>query len=517
MIEETDVKRLLVESNNLPTMPAVASQLLSIPEWEEVDMGKVADTISKDVSLTSKILRVVNSPFYGLGHEISTISQALVVLGARATRSLTLSFSILTMCQVDGTSAFDYSAFWTRSLNTAAIARELAFAAGLRTEEEAFLAGLLQNIGVMVIARCVPEVYARIAGDATDMLAPSLEAERDHMGIDHVEVAKLLFEKWNLPASLCIPIYYHHTPERAQNAEGQTLTAIRIQYLAGRVGEWLYTHNGDDTLLQELKKTASQYFNISSDEFEALMYRVDTKMEEMSELFELSKARPTTYANLLEQANVTLGDIVSKQERLLRELEAAKVEAQTLAEQLRIANNQLLEEARRDPLTDLPNRRLFEEFLRKELERSTRYNHPIALLFIDIDDFKSLNDRHGHLEGDSALRKVADVLGQGVRASDIVARYGGEEFIVALVETRSADAMLVAERLRRSIEETPIHSNEDGESIRLTASVGAATWEPPAQPVSINALIERADRAMYQAKRAGKNCVVAEDKQDGQK
>ncbi len=513
MIEDINVKRLLAESDNLPTMPAVASQLLVITEWENVDLGKVAETISKDVSLTSKILRVVNSPFYGLGQEISTISQALVVLGARATRSLTLSFSILTMCKGDGTSRFDYPGFWTRSLNTAAVARELAFAVGLRTEEEAFLAGLLQNMGVMVVARCVPQLYARVVGEAGDKLAPSLEAEREHLGIDHVEVAKLLFEKWNLPASLCIPIFYHHTPEKANNAEGQTLTSIRIQYFAGRVGEWLYSHDGDDALLQELKKEASQYFDISPNEFEALMYRVDTKMEEMSELFELSKSRPNTYANLLEQANLKLGDIVSKQERLLRELEAAKVEAQTLAEQLRIANNKLLEEARRDPLTDLPNRRLFEEFLRKELERSIRYHHPIALLFIDIDDFKSLNDRYGHLEGDSALRQVAHVLGKGVRVSDIVARYGGEEFIVALVETRSTEAMAVAERLRRSIEETPIHSSEGDTPIRLTASIGATTWEPPSQPVSIDELIEEADRAMYRAKKAGKNCVVTENEQ----
>ena len=509
MIEGLNVKKIMTESSHLPTMPAVAKELLSISEWENVDLDKVATIISRDVSLSSKILSVVNSPYYGFPRQISTISQALVVLGLRATRSLTLSFSLLKMSPRQRTSQFDYAGFWTRSLNTAVAARELALFTGHGNEEEAFLAGLLQDIGVMVIARSAPEEYGPVLENSRDRLAPPIEMEKATLGVSHVEVAKHLFDKWNLPPSLCTPVLYHHAPEAAEKADEHTMLSIRIQSFAGHVGEWLYSFDSDNASLKELRDLASEFFDISPRELEALMYRVDSRIEEMSDLFDLSASRPNTYANLLEEANLTLSDIVSEQEHLLRELETAKMEAQKLTEQLRIANSRLLDETRRDVLTDLANRRWFEEFFQSELERSRRYEHPLALLFIDVDEFKLINDEYGHLEGDFALKQVATILQGQVRASDIVARYGGEEFVVVLIETDDFNARLIAERIRRSIEETAIPLCDGKNPVTLTVSIGIAAWNPPDKSASIDVCMEKADRAMYKAKRAGKNCVSA--------
>jgi len=512
MIKGLDVKKLITESSHLPTMPAVAKELLSISEWENVDLDKVATIISKDVSLSSKILSVVNSPYYGFPHQISTISQALVILGLRATRSLTLSFSLLKVSPRQRTSQFDYAGFWMRSLNTAIAAQELALFTGHGNEEEAFLAGLLQDIGVMVIARCAPEEYGPVLENSRDKLAPPIEMEKATLGVSHVEVAKQLFDKWNLPPSLCTPVLYHHAPEEAKRADEHAMLSIRIQSFAGRVGEWLYSFDSDNTSLKELRDLASDFFDITPRELEALMYRVDSRIEEMSDLFDLSVSRPNTYAHLLEEANLTLSDIVSEQEHLLRELETAKMEAQQLTEQLRMANSRLLDEVRRDVLTGLANRRWFEEFLQSELERSRRYKHPMALLFIDVDDFKLINDEYGHLEGDFALKQVATILRDQVRASDIVARYGGEEFVVMLIETDNSDARLTAERVRCSIEETTICLCNGTMPVNLTVSIGIAAWNPPDASANIGACMERADNAMYEAKRAGKNCVSVWEK-----
>jgi HD-like signal output (HDOD) protein len=358
-MNKLDANKLLTESSRLPTMPEVARQLLSISEWEDVDLKDVAEIISKDISLSSKILRVVNSPFYGFPHEIGTISQALVILGLRATRSLTLSFSLLRDFSSDRAEAFDYSGFWTRSLNTAIAARELARVCGMQAVEEAFLAGLLQDIGVMLIARCAPERYKPILSEAEDKLAPPLELERKHLGTDHVEVAKLLLEKWGLPASLCIPIMYHHAPANTASSNDQMVLAVRIQHFAVLVGRWLYASSDEDTLLEDLKRLASEHFGLNPKQLEAIMYKVDSVAEQMLEFFDLAAPRPNTYAYLVEKANFSLGNIVSEQERLLRELEAARAESQKLSEQLRLANNKLLDEARNDTLTNLPNRRQF--------------------------------------------------------------------------------------------------------------------------------------------------------------
>jgi two-component system cell cycle response regulator len=502
-----NINQLLAESARLPTMPAVVAQVLAIPEWDNVDLRAVGEIISKDVSLASKVLRVVNSPFYGLPREISSISQALAMLGIRATRSLCLSFSILNISPRSKTSRFDYSGFWMRSLNTASAARELALAAKLPTEEESFLAGLLQNIGAMVLAQCVPRLYVRSLNKAQDKLSPKLEIEREELGTDHVEVAKLLFENWNLPPSLRVPVLYHHEPEKAGNVDEHTLLAIQVQHLAGLIGECLYAVENGSGTLRDLSETAAHYFDISPGEFAALLRRVDSKVEETAGVFEMTASRPDSYASLLQKANEALGNIATEQERLVWELQASKAEAEKLSQQLQAANNKLLEEARKDPLTDLANRRMFQMLLTQELHRSQRYHHAIALLFIDIDDFKLLNDQYGHLEGDRALKHLAEILEGQVRAADVVARYGGEEFIIALVETSESDARIVAERVRAAIAAAPLVLADQHTQVQITASIGIAAWEPPNEPTTVEALVEQADSAMYQSKKAGKNRV----------
>ncbi|RJP15262.1 MAG: GGDEF domain-containing protein [Candidatus Abyssobacteria bacterium SURF_5] len=511
MIQEVQIKKLLMRSSKLPTIPAVARQLLSISEWETADLNQVAEIISADISLVSRILRIVNSPFYGFPHKISTISQALVVLGVRATRSLTLSFSLLQMSSAGGGGKFNYAGFWTRSLNTAVAAREFAQAAGLRDMEEAFVSGLLQDIGVLVIGHCAPREYALISRESPDQLAPPLAVERRHLGTDHVELAKHLFEEWKLPHSLLIPVLYHHEPQGLTSTDPQTMLSINIQYFAGRMGEWLYATHKNGNSFDGLSELALEYFGISQLEFEALMRRIDCRVSEMSELFEVNDTRPTTYANLLEQANQELGRIVHEQERLLRDLEAAKLEAKKLAEQLREANLKLVSESRKDGLTDLANRRHCEEFLDKELKRSLRYGHPISVLFIDIDNFKSINDRWGHLAGDANIKQFAGILKESVRANDLVARYGGEEFLVILVESSSSEAVVAAERIRQAVEQTPFFREDSAVPLFLTASIGIASWMPGDEQIDMRALLGKADEAMYQAKRAGKNCVSVLD------
>lgn len=160
-----------------------------------------------------------------------------------------------------------------------------------------------------------------------------------------------------------------------------------------------------------------------------------------------------------------------------------------------------------DPLTGLPNRRQFDEALRRELTRARRSGQGVALLMIDIDHFKLLNDTLGHRVGDDQLRAVAAALqGCAVRASDLVARYGGEEFAAILPGASPTEALIVAETMRATIEELNLASPApDG---RVTVSIGAARISD-IETDTEHRLVERADRALYDSKRAGRNCVTA--------
>jgi diguanylate cyclase (GGDEF)-like protein len=158
-----------------------------------------------------------------------------------------------------------------------------------------------------------------------------------------------------------------------------------------------------------------------------------------------------------------------------------------------------------DGLTGLFNHREFYQALRRELDRSRRYRHPLSLLIIDVDDFKQFNDRYGHPAGDTALRRIADLIRKCARATDILARYGGEEFAVILPESTPAGALMVAERIKTEICNHNFIPNSKY-PVYLTVSIGIYTSEDGG--VSEDQMVSFADEAAYTAKNDGKNRVV---------
>lgn len=185
--------------------------------------------------------------------------------------------------------------------------------------------------------------------------------------------------------------------------------------------------------------------------------------------------------------------------RALRE--SQKRLAETNLELLRLVNV--------DSLTGLANRRHFDESLHLEWKRAMRNRSPLAVLMVDIDCFKSYNDTYGHISGDEALRKVAEIIQKNVmRPADQASRYGGEEFVVILPETHPDGARQLAEAIRRNVEELRIPHAGSTVSSYLTLSIGVAGAVPEdgEDPIS---LVKKADAALYQAKQSGRNRVLA--------
>ena len=174
-----------------------------------------------------------------------------------------------------------------------------------------------------------------------------------------------------------------------------------------------------------------------------------------------------------------------------------------LANQVAVAieNGRLYEESIVDGLTGLYQRKYFELRLEEELKRSKRYKHPLNLVMIDIDYFKRVNDEHGHLMGDAVLKEVASVFKKSIRLEDVVARYGGEEFVLIMPHTSVENMRKTGERLRAEIEEMEISG------IRITISVGIGHFDGKEMDFNHRDLINRADRALYLAKKRGRNRV----------
>jgi len=194
--------------------------------------------------------------------------------------------------------------------------------------------------------------------------------------------------------------------------------------------------------------------------------------------------------------------VISANKSLCQQLAIQSEEIERLREEIETART----EAALDPLTGLANRKTFNEALRNAFTEKLEPDACVCLILIDIDRFKSINDRFGHLVGDRVLRYIARALTDSVKGRDIVARFGGEEFAVILPNTRPDGAQAVAENIRKTIEEARLRRSKDGELLgKITVSLGVA-WAKSGQPV--DDLIELADQALCQAKRSGRNKVA---------
>ncbi len=210
---------------------------------------------------------------------------------------------------------------------------------------------------------------------------------------------------------------------------------------------------------------------------------------------EILKSKVNVFIRLNEQTKI----IINK----------TKVLEQTIAK-LKQAETKLTYYARMDELTDVLNRRGFESEYELEWARAIRYNRKLSMLMIDIDDFKIFNDTYGHLEGDVCLKEVARTIKTSLqRATDIVSRFGGEEFIVILPGTDSKGAKVVAEEIRKNIENLKIRNEKSINSKFITVSIGITTTLPTRE-LNRKDLIEHADKALYRAKNSGKNKSISE-------
>lgn len=159
-----------------------------------------------------------------------------------------------------------------------------------------------------------------------------------------------------------------------------------------------------------------------------------------------------------------------------------------------------------DGLTRQLNHRAIYDRLTEEIERARRYKNPLSVILCDLDEFKEVNDVHGHLAGDMVLREAAGVLRSCLRSTDILGRYGGEEFLAVLPQIDLTSARLAAERLRQGVEAHAVRLSS-GATVRITSSFGVASWDELTSAATVDLLVSLADRRLYDAKAAGRNCV----------
>jgi len=471
----------------LPSLPSIAVQVLDLAQKPEVDIAEIARIISKDPALSGKILRTVNSSFYGRSQHVSTISHALVILGLQSVKTLVLGFSLVSNLSKNKAKGFKHIAYWKRSIFAATAARTLAAKINLVQQEEAFLAALLMDIGMLVLDQVVGDQYGEIHAKSKshDELAQN---EKDALGMTHAQVGGMIAEQWKLPPLLCVPVAHHHDTENVKDLSLKKLADL--VYLSGRCAD-VFVDEEPAKAIADVRNTCLSQYKFPGPDTDTLLAEIGTRTKEVASLFEINIGSSHEYDAILKKANEALVEIT-----LQSQMQATELQAQ---------NKELKQQAITDGLTGLANRARFDQFLAEAFDAAVKKKQPLAVLMIDVDKFKTINDTHGHPAGDAVLRVLGRLLKAVARQQDLAARYGGEELVLILPDTPRTKAATIAESIRRAICAKPVIN--DRKSIPVSASIGVSIYEPGGPFTSLSYLLKAADLALYNAKRTGRNCV----------
>lgn len=470
----------------LPTLPAIAVKVLDLARQNDISVTTVAKVISSDPALSAKVLKTVNSSFYSLSHQVSTINHALVLLGIQTVKTLALGFSLAGSLNSRKSSKFDYVRFWRQSLFSAVAARTLAREREYKEPEEAFLTGLLSDIGTLAMHWAIGPEYDLLlescGGDQIELVQQS----RAKFDLDHAQVGAAMAENWKFPASMIEPIRQHHNLTAGGCAPDSLTELVYAGVLCGQV---FASKRGG--LVEKARQELVARFGWEESKIHSLFFEIESRASELAHVFEIQIEPGRTYADIEQEARQTLVEIT--------------LQSQLQSRQMELQNQKLRVQASTDGLTGLANRGRFNQFMRQAFEEMRASGQPLSLLFLDIDNFKSINDTFGHQAGDSVLERIGDLLKTRLEETQLAARYGGEEFAIVLPATDAPAALDAAEQLREAIETEAIPF--DAQPIAITASIGVTTADSISRFSTPDEMVGAADKAVYAAKEAGRNCV----------
>ncbi|MDO8948482.1 MAG: GGDEF domain-containing protein [Desulfocapsaceae bacterium] len=501
-----DILKTVLSSTELPTLPTVASALISLTSREDTTLTDIADLVSKDIALSAKILKVSNSAFYSFPQQIGSINQAVSILGINAVRSLVLSFSFLSIRTGKKSDHFDFQKFWERSLASAVAARLILGNVKGADTEEIFISGLLQNLGELIFAKTFPDEYEKVLCQLDEEQGTAAEIEKKLIGVDHCFIGYEVAKSWGFPEVLLLPILFHHDPQQYAGQNLKIKATTNAVYLSDILINILTSHSPEE-YHKKFQKEAKKLFGLSGADINSILSDLHHQLDQAAAYFGLNIKNTKSIQEILQEANIKLSLLNLNYDQINQQLVQTKIKLENLTVELQKKNKILDNLANIDGLTEVYNHRYFQTSLDKEINRSIRHQTTISLLLIDIDHFKNFNDTYGHQAGDFVLKKFCEILQDNLRKYDALARYGGEEFAIILPETSEEDALLVAEKLRAAIENaTFVDLNHE---YHVTASFGLTSTSPgKVDNFNKNNFINQSDLALYDAKKEGRNRVA---------
>lgn len=467
----------IMNSPDLPTLPAVAAQMLELTTRSDVELSEIAKVIEHDPAIATRVLKTVNSSFYGLTRRVASIRQALAYLGMETVKGLVLGFSLARVMQGSSDEiTFDFIDYWRRSIFSAAAARRIGIATRSVDPDEAFLAALVQDIGMVALWRYYGDRYLQVM-DMTEGNHRKLAAlERKYFNVDHGTIGAAMLEGWQFPEAVIDTVRLHVASED-EVAANEDLR--RTSRLASIVSESLMRDaSSGQAPLRAYEERAAAWFNLRRGTALGLLQSISDHASDLSKTFELNAGRCGDVDALLEEAD-----------RIRREQNINEPDGQTTDTG--------------DVLSVMPDRNAMEARLQSICDSG----NDVALILVGVDSVRELNRDAGADAGDLAVSRAAESIVRASREaageSAMVFRFVGAEMGVVLQGPVSARAETLAERIRVAVRLSPLTDESVGMRA-LTASIGVSMGVGiEAKSATPDELMRAAMVALSDARRAG--------------
>jgi diguanylate cyclase (GGDEF)-like protein len=476
----------VISCPSLPVLPPVAVELMELIHDPDVEPAAIDALLKGDPELAAKILEAVNSQHFEPTNPCTTVGGAAQAIGLSPIRSLTAGFSLMdvTTCYESNLDLLDY---WRRCLMSAGAARYIAAATQGCDPQDAFIAALMQDIGMLAMQTALGPVYFDLLSRAHGNHRLLPRWEKTSLGVTHAEVGAMLGRKWNLPVRLVEPIRRHHH----RDAGDSDHTPIVNTVVLGCQISYLCTPPMRASDVARAGAMFRRFFDLSSSEARTLLVGASRDASSLSKQLVAKGDRFADTGTILAEANKAL---IADQCRQVREAPAPiqPVVAPTVA----------------DGLSGVGDRAGVERELATRFRRARSRGDCLSLILIEIDELATVRDGHGPAST-AVMRALTPLLRDGDSGDRIVGLFGPGTFALIVPGASRFDSARLAEHLRQVIERQQIDTGGADGHLRVTASVGVAALEPVvagrlAEP---GPLLHLADEALRTARRAGRNCV----------
>lgn len=281
------LQKIVNKLRDIPTLPMVVTKIVEIVDSPDSSANDLNKVISMDQALTMKVLKLVNSAFYGFPKKIETLTQAIVILGFNTVRSLALSISMIDFFSPKGTRhCLNYPEFWKHSISTSSLAKLLAKKSFPALSEEAFVAGLIHDVGIIVLDQFLPIEFSQVLNEVNNKKIPFYDAEKFVIELTHCDVGRMLASKWNFPESLTAALAYHHDPV-SNHAYFPLIAIIHAADAGAKILN--YGIIGDEKYIRaiHISETVKKILKLEFDFPETLRETVEKNIKESEELFSL--------------------------------------------------------------------------------------------------------------------------------------------------------------------------------------------------------------------------------------